>query len=759
MQKEIKRKKYGILTILCVFLLLIMSCGSKNKAVDSSSVDKDSDKLNSSSTSNKSDMKADASAQTIKGRYVETEVSLPKLLGKYVNLQLTDKDGLPFLYVTTYLEDKGTFSGYRMNGDGTWTEDIPEWVASASIPTSGNHVSFFNSTNGNEYLYYDVYEATGFRGKLLCSTDGTTYKELYPEGWKDSDSPNNVIALDDGTIVAHFENDEVTIYNKESLKIQYRITGSKYHNNILSYSDQSLILGQVDEDYNIIGIDFYDMSKNYKKTSYPIQSTLHGSSYLSINDKKDLSLCNPDGVHILETGTSLWQTVIDGSLTYLSMPAMTMDNIGFLAGPDGVYYVLYRANNDYSFMKYTYDETIDSIPSTELTVYALKDHPLLRQAAIVFQQKHPNAKVNFIIAMTDKEYEATDKTIKDDYIRALNTELLAGGGPDLIILDGLPVDSFIEKGVLSDMSDMINPKINSGELLSNIMNSYLQDGKIYYVPLSYYVQMIGGKENNIESVSTLETLANYANNHMGSSLLGVMTPEDLINTFSPFLADKIMDSNGTINREQLISVLNNLKTIGDNCGIVDEYAADVRFREASSRCLELFNDIRICVNPLTNFLNVATDLGSITQINGSYTAFENSFTPNLEIGINNASRQQELCKEFISIALSEEVQKNDYYNGFAVNKKGLIACSVIDRSNIGIGFKDKNGNRIKIVLADKEQLEKFVDLCSSVTNRAVGDEQIIAVFKEETSEFFKGNRSVNETADAIINKTQIYLYE
>ena len=34
-----------------------------------------------------------------------------------------------------------------------------------------------------------------------------------------------------------------------------------------------------------------------------------------------------------------------------------------------------------------------------------------------------------------------------------------GNGPDIILLDGLPVESYIEKGLLEDISDVINPLV------------------------------------------------------------------------------------------------------------------------------------------------------------------------------------------------------------------------------------------------------------------------------------------------------------
>ncbi|MGN6711839.1 hypothetical protein [Anaerocolumna jejuensis] len=68
-----------------------------------------------------------------------------------------------------------------------------------------------------------------------------------------------------------------------------------------------------------------------------------------------------------------------------------------------------------------------------------------------------------------------DETPATDYIKKINTELLAGKCADILVLDGLPVDSYIEKGVLADISSIIKPLEKNGNLMSNILDNYEKD--------------------------------------------------------------------------------------------------------------------------------------------------------------------------------------------------------------------------------------------------------------------------------------------
>lgn len=47
-----------------------------------------------------------------------------------------------------------------------------------------------------------------------------------------------------------------------------------------------------------------------------------------------------------------------------------------------------------------------------------------------------------------------------DAIKKLNTEIMAGKGPDILLLDNLPVDSYIENEVLADIKDIVTTDKN-----------------------------------------------------------------------------------------------------------------------------------------------------------------------------------------------------------------------------------------------------------------------------------------------------------
>ena len=106
------------------------------------------------------------------------------------------------------------------------------------------------------------------------------------------------------------------------------------------------------------------------------------------------------------------------------------------------------------------------MPDKELTVYALEDSSEIRQVISAFQKEHDDIYVDLNIGCS-----GDDTVTVDDALRTLNSDIMAGEGPDVIILDGMPVDNYIDKGLLTDISVSWElQRLPGSELLSHIFS-------------------------------------------------------------------------------------------------------------------------------------------------------------------------------------------------------------------------------------------------------------------------------------------------
>lgn len=102
----------------------------------------------------------------------------------------------------------------------------------------------------------------------------------------------------------------------------------------------------------------------------------------------------------------------------------------------------FRVMFDGNFMvEMYYDETLPAGPAKELTVYSLEESGWIRYAGQLFQKKHPDVLVRYETGM-----DGDNAVSREDALKNLNTRLLAGDVPDVIVLDRMDIEQYADKG-------------------------------------------------------------------------------------------------------------------------------------------------------------------------------------------------------------------------------------------------------------------------------------------------------------------------
>ena len=206
--------------------------------------------------------------------------------------------------------------------------------------------------------------------------------------------------------------------------------------------------------------------------------------------------------------------------------------------------VLHGAGTRSQLLRYDYDPALVRPETRTLTVYSLEENPTVRQAVSQCMLEHPELEVRYEVGMQEG-------LEKEDVIKQLNTRLLAGEAPDVLILDGLPVDSLVEQGLLTDLSSLVDteglyPAARAGE----------RDGKLWYVAGRMKLPLLLGA--GYEPPESLEQLAQAVENgpqlHTQSTLsdraaLG-QPPEEIAAVLLPGMRDTLLHS-GQIDRAAL----------------------------------------------------------------------------------------------------------------------------------------------------------------------------------------------------------------
>ena len=195
---------------------------------------------------------------------------------------------------------------------------------------------------------------------------------------------------------------------------------------------------------------------------------------------------------------------MDGSMGAMGAPVNS--GTGMICTGDGEFYVLYSQwkTASYSLAHYVYDKDAAAVPEHTLQVFGLSENDTVWQAISGFQRKHPDVKVEY--KTSGKETEE----ITSDDIRTLNTELLSKKGADVLMLNGLPTDAYIEKGVLADITKLTKNLMKENAYLENIMENTVQkNGKIYGIPVKFTVPVMYGDEQIEKALDSLDSLKAY----------------------------------------------------------------------------------------------------------------------------------------------------------------------------------------------------------------------------------------------------------
>lgn len=208
-------------------------------------------------------------------------------------------------------------------------------------------------------------------------------------------------------------------------------------------------------------------------------------------------LAGAKGVHRHVIGGGAMEQVIDANLSTLANPGYHL--LGMITLENNEFMAIY---SDSRLIRYVYDPTVPTVPNETVKLYSLTGIDTLRQAVSIYQTEHPEVYVEYEIGMEDNS-----SVTREDALKKLNTEIMAGNGPDVLILDGLPVDSYIEKGLLKDISPLIDGLSEEGKLFDNIVEAFRKDGKMYTVPCEIQLPTLLCKGKYMSDIQNLEDIA------------------------------------------------------------------------------------------------------------------------------------------------------------------------------------------------------------------------------------------------------------
>lgn len=673
---------------------------------------------------------------TTMGRYVERQAVSVENAGQAMGLCLKE-DGDLIFYTS------GTAEGSVFLDRCVLSADSGEFTRTpmAGVRDLGNILDISEAQDGTTYL---VAADEDFRTSVYRIQEGEAEIVNLPETAQGESADGSqlcgVRSLAGGDFLLLFGAAGVSRYSgrEASLQKEYAVTG--YNWNVSIHNGKLLAPGMGKNELLVFDLDSGEQEQAV------IFEGLSLSSCQGMDDD-GIYVADMTGIYRRIAGDGGWDRVVEGDLTSLSLPSVMLGGV-VSDGTDGFFAAL-SGIDGVKLMHYGYDPDVPAVPDTTLTLFGMKDSSTIRQAIGAFQQQNPRVRIDFQIA---SEGAASANT--EDIIRTLNTELLNGDGPDILLLDGLPVNSYMEKGVLADLTDKVDTIAGSG-LLKNIAGAYEYEGRCYGIPSRFTIPAMAGEQSALDCVGSLEELAAYTESGQEGGR-PFLTPSNNLYGEEGMLMDYYEDCSGDFVESGKIDEAALARYFSDMLRI--QKAQEANFAQTDIGAV----DGRVVLFELMGFMEADDELFYVQEIkgynatnvipsglSGSGMSAEHAlapvfgktfYTPRQAVGITSAGRQQELALQFVDLLLSQTVQDLYLYDGFPVNSRSL------DEMTAG-------------AIKDKDNGKKFRDMCSRLDTPVLVDQRVREAVRIQAEGLLNGSLTAESAVGAVMEKIELYLKE
>ena len=742
---------------------------------------------------------------TAMGRYVEKDVELNGNDLTDWNSRVTEMEDGSF-----FITDNSGFALRSRDNGANWTEETPSWltkmkednkyIRDMAVGPDGTAAVIWTSPIDQEGDEGDGVQLSMDMQLTVIRPDGTEIqvetKLASDDMWVDS-----VYVSDTGRILVNAAGSTLYEVKKDGSFEKLLNIGEgwpnlfRLHNNLLLLDGTGYEAPLI---YDVEAKEYIEdeVLANFVKENFSDRTSSSGRSYdlfLFFGGDDVIYLAGQDGVYRHVLGGSAMEQIIDGSLNVLGNPAYSI--MDMRAVKDDEFVVLFTPGKVAHFV---YDPDVPARPEERLKVWGLEDKAAIRQAVDVYQKAHPEVYVEYEIGL-EKESVLT----REDVIKNLNTRLMAGEGPDVLILDDMPADSYIEKGILMDLGPVLDDMSAEEAPFPNVVEAFRNDGQIYMMPCELQLPYLLGRSSDLQKMTGLSELADVMEElrgeHPGKSLLQLPSEKGIMRMFSMVSAPAWKTESGVIDRDAISDFLTQSKRIYDaeTDGLSEEAMGEweslkwvyetydsVRGEEledsdalrAHHDQIYLMGDSRQFVTGSIGDVNAYNICTSVCVTEGFENCriipmtgqCSNVFWAKTLLGINATSENTEMAQEFLKAALGNEVQTR-LQDGLSINKKAILdnyanqwrIYKDNDYVSGGGSLYTDDGEDITLLIRipDEAKVNELWQWIETLDTAYVQDSTFEGVVYEEGISFMQGDKSLEEAMDSIETRLGIYLAE
>lgn len=414
-------------------------------------------------------------------------------------------------------------------------------------------------------------------------------------------------------------------------------------------------------------------------------------------------------------------------------------------------------------------ESIQAVQDSRqvITIGTIYPSGVLTEAVSLFNQSSNT----YLAQILDYGTYASEDGDLSTALNLLKTELIAGGGPDLLAFGimgssdqtGISAEKLSALGLLEDLYPYLNadPELSADTFYPGLMSLLDYSGSLYQLPSGFYIRTAVGSE---------AVVGNRNGWHFSDMLDCAAAMPDLQYTFG-----------STISRSRLTELL-----LAFNYNQFVDYATgECRFD--SQEFVELLNFLNTCytgddgqreipayaVAAGRQMLGVVT-VGTVTEMQEYAAIFSDpvyigmpatqgtgtAFSLTNAVGICTNSPNKAGAWEFLKTLCTQSV-----YDGFPANQELLDAYfsapETRDPWDMIVGYEDDDKNTWELAFTKPtgEDVQRAKALIALADRIYQPDDNLSAIVQEEAEAFYSGAKTAEKVSSLIQNRVKIYLAE
>lgn len=400
-----------------------------------------------------------------------------------------------------------------------------------------------------------------------------------------------------------------------------------------------------------------------------------------------------------------------------------------------------------------------------LVIYAKKSEFLFDFFLKQYKMDHPDLRIELI---------SHDELSDDEYLKKINTEILAGKQIDMVFLNGLPVDKLSQKNFFEDLTQWIDAE-ELKKADAKVIDSVKQDGKLIGLPID------------------LKTIGFYADKTQENAAI-YQVYMDSAQTFDDFkkLAEALIDTGVALFRDLEPEVLlegllaNNMKDLVDEQGALNAelFKKILAFVEAYSQApymnKEMKQDNYDYFGPKGSIALEPLNRASLVELSGVKARFESQDYLILPypseaggygmaattVGILKDSKNKAAAANFLqAMALEEELQEKkismhsipvrfDVVEKALKNIKSERIISLIQMIQTSFGERELESPQ-----TTWEDGAILLNYFQNSSRSIIGDQKGIHMLVKGSVRYFDGEVGLDELIGSLRNQFLLYANE